>query len=92
MHMPFAHTALVCFRNGAVVGRTGLLTFGPPDEVLEELVLLPVTLTQCSKHTLETLVEYQLQVVPAERLPVTSALDPGMPLGAGSSQEHLNAT
>eukprot|EP00200_Dunaliella_tertiolecta_P005803 CAMPEP_0202339682 /NCGR_PEP_ID=MMETSP1126-20121109/1440_1 /ASSEMBLY_ACC=CAM_ASM_000457 /TAXON_ID=3047 /ORGANISM="Dunaliella tertiolecta, Strain CCMP1320" /LENGTH=285 /DNA_ID=CAMNT_0048930269 /DNA_START=189 /DNA_END=1046 /DNA_ORIENTATION=+ len=31
--------ALVCFRNGAVVGRTGLLTFGPPDEVLEELVV-----------------------------------------------------
>ncbi|KAF5830954.1 hypothetical protein DUNSADRAFT_13811 [Dunaliella salina] len=29
--------ALVCFRNGAVVGRTGLLTFGPPDDVLEEL-------------------------------------------------------
>ena len=35
---PLCIAALVCFRNGAVVGRTGLLTFGPPDEVLEELV------------------------------------------------------
>lgn len=35
---PLHCAALVCFRNGAVVGRTGLLTFGPPEEVLEEMV------------------------------------------------------
>lgn len=47
------YAALVCFRNGAVVGRTGLHTFGPLEEVFEELVSelclpqLPVLL-QCS--------------------------------------------
>jgi len=35
---PLCAAALVCFRDGAVVGRAPLQTFGPPEEVLEELV------------------------------------------------------
>lgn len=38
LNVLFACTAVVCFREGAVVGRASLMQFGTPDEVVEEEV------------------------------------------------------